>query len=778
MSITHRVKRLLGISMVGAMVLALMPAGFAAASEHTIQTDDVEACEGSEGLVEFNDTLGFFESEIECMAAFGITVGDAEGNYNTTSTVTRQQMALFIARSIAQAQTGTTEIPESTDDAFDDIANINPEEARDAINWLADLEITTGVTEDTYDPSGSVTRQQMASFIARAHVHLEVDLPDPSDDDVFTDTDSIADVHAENVLTLHAAGVVEGTADGSYSPAAAVTRGQMSAFIVRSIGVLEAQDLWNGVFIVAPPTNQAFTVTPSTTQVVDTEGDEDFVEYTASGLEPGEEYEIALFPAGDVQADASVKIDGERFPTRTGGGNAAEGEVTFRDQDLDDLADDAGSTMVGEAYIQVPVFGGPADDVQVTAEADSNGQIQFRVVVDEAEFDAAVPVIWLDSEDDGASEGALDLDGDSTNSWNVPAEDFAVGGAAVFHQGEAPAGTENTSTDDIYYIDTEQQFFLVASGDGYGHQFFWGQEGDRYQYCSNACGLINEERFSDFLSIGTGWVIEDWMLGAGYDPEGFNDWMIASDGFAGTPTAVAAELDVDSDDEPIVRVSWDYPDPVEGNISQFRVRVYDLDDLSSTDYFTDPVVNLSRTGPASELEFDQSDLDADTEYVIRVTSVVGGTMMDSSLLSNVIEVEGPPAATIVSAELDEDAVPLTIATEDDVWIITFSDEMDADLADDAIFDVQDGDGNIARVSCAETDDTTANVTWASCTLDDDDNDGPDDSVLTITLEEDAIDRTPGDDDLTYPLTIINAIDVVDANGNDVNLEDSDDLVIN
>ena len=34
-------------------------------------------------------------------------------------------MALFIARFVTQAQTGTTYIPEATDDAFDDIADVH-----------------------------------------------------------------------------------------------------------------------------------------------------------------------------------------------------------------------------------------------------------------------------------------------------------------------------------------------------------------------------------------------------------------------------------------------------------------------------------------------------------------------------------------------------------------------------------------------------------------------------------------------------------------------------
>jgi uncharacterized protein len=207
-------------------------------------------CDGTQGLVEFDDALGFWAAQIECMAAYGITAGFPDGTFRPGAAVTRQQMALFIARLAAQATGGDLAIPSSDEDAFDDIADINPPEARDAINWLAELGVTTGVSADRFVPGGRVTRQQMASFIARAHVALGVDLPDPSSPTVFTDTTLIAPVHRGNVLTLHAAGVVQGRTDGTYDPGGLVTRGQMSGFIVRSIGVLDDQGLWNGELVV------------------------------------------------------------------------------------------------------------------------------------------------------------------------------------------------------------------------------------------------------------------------------------------------------------------------------------------------------------------------------------------------------------------------------------------------------------------------------------------------------------------------------------------------
>ena len=49
------------------------------------------------------------------------------------------------------------------------------------INCLAYYEITTGKTDDTFDPNGSVTRSQMALFLARAADAAGIDLGDAMD---------------------------------------------------------------------------------------------------------------------------------------------------------------------------------------------------------------------------------------------------------------------------------------------------------------------------------------------------------------------------------------------------------------------------------------------------------------------------------------------------------------------------------------------------------------------------------------------------------------------
>lgn len=96
---------------------------------------------------------------IHALAEAGITAGTAQPDrFAPGAPVSRGQMASFIARAAGFELTGT-------DDRFDDVDPDGPHAA--AISALADRGITSGTTPGTYEPSASVTRGQMATFIRR-----------------------------------------------------------------------------------------------------------------------------------------------------------------------------------------------------------------------------------------------------------------------------------------------------------------------------------------------------------------------------------------------------------------------------------------------------------------------------------------------------------------------------------------------------------------------------------------------------------------------------------
>jgi hypothetical protein len=107
----------------------------------------------------------------------------------------------------------------------------------DDIVWLSDRSITTGCNPPTnteYCPKGSVTREQMAAFLARA-----LGLTDDGGGNTFTDDDG--SVFEADIAKLAAAGITTGcNADGTeFCPKRAVSRQQMAAFLVRAYGLTD-----------------------------------------------------------------------------------------------------------------------------------------------------------------------------------------------------------------------------------------------------------------------------------------------------------------------------------------------------------------------------------------------------------------------------------------------------------------------------------------------------------------------------------------------------------
>lgn len=369
MSITHRVRRLLVAGVAGAMVLSLMPAGVAAADEHDV-------CEGGP-VVEFADADSIAEVHLDnvlCMAAYGITIGvDDVPNFAPGNNVTRQQMALFIARTATQTLFGNTDIPEAEEGPFTDLDQGVPAAQANAINWLFSLGITTGTTDTTYSPGDPVTRQAMASFIARAHEALGVfelvDVEQAIEDfegEPFTDVDDIAEVHLDNVLALQALGVVTGFVDGSYGPGEPVTRQQMSAFIIRSVRILDELGLWNGRFIdpdTGEPIDPEVPETPETPVTPPVDPEEPEVPETPETPDVDVEFALAL----SADPETPVELTEVVF--------TADLDVNVEDESVEDVP------------VGLAIFGF-TDDIEDALDEDGLVDTDAAVAYEEVDTDA------------------------------------------------------------------------------------------------------------------------------------------------------------------------------------------------------------------------------------------------------------------------------------------------------------------------------------------------------------------------------------------------------
>jgi photosystem II stability/assembly factor-like uncharacterized protein len=179
--------------------------------------------------IPFNDvpTTHPFYSEIERLSARGITLGCGAGVYCPDLPVTREQMAAFLSRALAEFNPSTPAVQR-----FNDVPPSNP--FYNFIDFVASLGITIGCSSDPplYCPSQPVSREQMAAFIMRA-LHV-FDPPQPQFQR-FQDVPPANPFYAF-IEELAVRGITLGCSANPplYCPTQSVTRGQMAAFLVRA----------------------------------------------------------------------------------------------------------------------------------------------------------------------------------------------------------------------------------------------------------------------------------------------------------------------------------------------------------------------------------------------------------------------------------------------------------------------------------------------------------------------------------------------------------------
>lgn len=206
----------------------------------------------------FADTsAGAVGDAADCLAWYDITQGVAPGEFDPDGEVTRAQMAAFIHRSMRHTL-GLYERDLPTWDGtsvFPDVpATLGAAEAVNVLSSDAAAEafgqrIVTGTPEGTYQPGAPVTREQMATVLARSlqgiFTYLHAEFPDAGFElrpgecgDTFPDRSTISAVHDANVDLICSGGIATGRADGTFDPGAAITRGQLAALLLRMQDVL------------------------------------------------------------------------------------------------------------------------------------------------------------------------------------------------------------------------------------------------------------------------------------------------------------------------------------------------------------------------------------------------------------------------------------------------------------------------------------------------------------------------------------------------------------
>jgi len=257
-------------------------------------------------------------SAIEHLRAHGITNGcnpPANDQFCPDRSLSRGEMAVFLAKAF--------DLPGATSDHFSDD---DSSQFESVINAVADARITLGCNppaNDRFCPDQTVTRGQMAAFLARA-------LTLGPGNDKFDDVDG--SVFEADINAIAQVGITRGCnppANDHFCPSQPVTRGEMATFIMRSmeIGPITApQECDVAMSGPASPTGDA-------------------------RVEPGESIQNAINSHGD---GATIVI--------AAGVHNMTGPISPRHENH--IVGERGAVLDGGGTAEF-AFGGPGDDVTI-----------------------------------------------------------------------------------------------------------------------------------------------------------------------------------------------------------------------------------------------------------------------------------------------------------------------------------------------------------------------------------------------------------------------------
>jgi len=172
------------------------------------------------------------QAEVWACSHAGIVGGYPDGTYQPSATVTRDQMAVYVARAMAGGDANVPADPMTT--SFDDVPVTHW--AHQYVEYAISHDVVRGYDDGFYRPAEDVDRGQMAVYVARARGWVAID------DDMTTAPQVFPDVPAAfwagtAVQACVAHGVVQGYDDGNYYPANIVTRDQMAVYVARAFGL-------------------------------------------------------------------------------------------------------------------------------------------------------------------------------------------------------------------------------------------------------------------------------------------------------------------------------------------------------------------------------------------------------------------------------------------------------------------------------------------------------------------------------------------------------------
>lgn len=158
------------------------------------------------------------KSNIEYVYDHSLMNGYPEGIFAPENSITRAEFATVMSKFMELGEDSA---------AADKFSDVDGHWAKGYIGALYSREIVNGVSDIEFAPDANVTRQEIATILARAFKLTEKSA------DVFADNASIAEWASDFVYMTKAAGYMQGDENNNFNPIANATRAEVATIIYR-----------------------------------------------------------------------------------------------------------------------------------------------------------------------------------------------------------------------------------------------------------------------------------------------------------------------------------------------------------------------------------------------------------------------------------------------------------------------------------------------------------------------------------------------------------------
>ena len=158
------------------------------------------------------------KSNIEYVYDHSLMNGYPEGIFAPENSITRAEFATVMSKFMELGEDSA---------AADKFSDVDGHWAKGYIGALYSREIVNGVSDIEFAPDANITRQEIATILARAFKLTEKSA------DVFADNDSIAEWASDFVYMTKAAGYMQGDENNNFNPIANATRAEVATIIYR-----------------------------------------------------------------------------------------------------------------------------------------------------------------------------------------------------------------------------------------------------------------------------------------------------------------------------------------------------------------------------------------------------------------------------------------------------------------------------------------------------------------------------------------------------------------